>query len=39
MAPSPFLITYYEKHHHMSPVDNLGDKTEEEIPQEGDGIL
>jgi hypothetical protein len=39
LAPHPSLITYYEKHHCMSPVVHIGDKAEEEPTQEGDGLL
>jgi hypothetical protein len=37
LAPPP--IKYCKKHHCMSPVVHIGDKAEEGLPQEVDGLL
>jgi hypothetical protein len=34
-----FISKYYEKYHCKSPVVHIGNKAEEELPQEGDGLL
>jgi hypothetical protein len=39
LPPPPFLITYYDRYHRMSPVVHIGDKAEEELPQVVDGLL
>jgi hypothetical protein len=43
-APSPFLITYYERIMYATRISYVtcsrqGDKAEKELPQEGDGLL